>query len=175
MRIVAATLLGLLVLAGLGAPSAQPEFTQEPSNGDRLRVRFESVDVYVQTEGKPLAAYQLDLRATEGDVKIVGIEGGEHAAFSNPPYYDTAAMQQDHVIIAAFSTAKAELLPTGRTRIATIHVQITGAQEPKFATELTVAATVDGAAIPATISLVSSIAAPADAGQKQSAPADQSQ
>jgi len=116
--------------------------------------RFAAIHVYVDSGDRPLAAYQIDIVGkTPGRVRIVGIEGGEHAAFSEPPYYDTAAMQNDRVIIAAFSTAAAETLPAGKTRIATIHVQITDAGEPAFDATLSAAATAGGAAIDARITL----------------------
>lgn len=116
-------------------------------------VRFDAIDLYVDTGDDPLGAYQLDLSAAVGDVKIVGLEGGEHPAFAEPPYYDPAAMQGDRVIIAGFSTAAAHTLPTGKTRIATIHVQITGDIEPKYSVELQVSATTDGKGIPAEFTL----------------------
>jgi hypothetical protein len=111
-------------------------------------VRFQAVHVSVESGDQPLAAYQLDLRASIGNVRIVGIEGGEHPAFADPPYYDPAAIQGDRVIIGAFSTAHADTLPAGRTRIATIHVQLTGDRQPEYKAELSVAATADGDAIP---------------------------
>jgi hypothetical protein len=114
-------------------------------------VRFAAVDIMIDPHGKPLAAYQLDFRATHGNVLIVGIEGGEHPAFHKPPYYDPKAMQQERVIIAALSTAAS--LPTGKTRIATIHLQITGDTKPQYKTELTTAATTGGEAIHANIIL----------------------
>ncbi len=111
-------------------------------------VRFQAVNILVDAGDEPLAAYQLDLRSTTGNVRIVGIEGGEYPAFADPPYYDPAAIQGDRVIIGAFSTAPAGSLPTGRTRIATIHVQVTGDRQPEYKAELSVAATADGGAIP---------------------------
>ena len=111
--------------------------------------RFDAIDVYVDSGTQPLAAYQLHLSAKTGEVKIVGIEGGEHSAFADPPYYDPAAMQHDRVIIAAFNTALPEQLPKGVTRVATIHVQVAGEAQPTFQAELTVAATLDGKTIPA--------------------------
>ncbi len=122
-------------------------------NMSRRSIRFDAIDVYVDSGAQPLAAYQLDLSATAGDVKIVGIEGGEHPAFTDPPYYDPAAMRHDRVIIAAFSTAPPERLPNGRTRIATIHVQIAGDIEPTYITEFTIAATADGKVIAADVVL----------------------
>ncbi len=66
---------------------------------------------------------------------------------------DAAAMRHDRVIIAAFSTAPPERLPNGRTRIATIHVQIAGETEPTYVAELTVAATAEGKALAADVVL----------------------
>lgn len=118
------------------------------------QIRFAYVEVYIDSHDQPLAAYQFELAAMVGDVKIVGIEGNRDLPFRDPPYHDPAAMQQDRVIIAAFSTADAERLPTGRTRLATVHVMITGDIEPEYAVELVVASTVDAREIPAKISLV---------------------
>ncbi len=140
MRRAGAYILAVLLATGVGwAAAAQPQ---------GAGVRFQAVHVSVDTGEEPLAAYQLDLRATTGNVRIVGIEGGEHAAFADPPYYDPTAIQGDRVIIGAFSTARAGTLPVGRTRIATIHVQITGDRQPEYEAELSVAATADGGAIP---------------------------
>jgi len=65
-------------------------------------VRFAVVDVYVDSGNQPLAAYQCGLTAARGDVKIVGVEGGEHAAFAEPPYYDPAAMMNDRTAVFVF-------------------------------------------------------------------------
>lgn len=105
-------------------------------------IRFTYVDVHIDSKSEPLAAYQFELAAEKGDVKIVGIEGGEHAAFKAPPYYDPAAMSQDHVIIAAFNTGKD--LPAGKTRVARVHVQVTGEQKPEYVIKLDVAASTEG-------------------------------
>lgn len=53
-------------------------------------------------------------------------------------------MQRDQVVIAAFNTADADRLPTGRTRVASIHVQIIGDANPEFVVRLKTAATVQG-------------------------------
>ena len=103
-------------------------------------VRFRAVDIYLDSKGKPLAAYQLEFSVTNGNAKIVGIEGGEHPAFEEPPFYDPKAMQHEKVILAAFSTEAAEKLPKGKTRVATIHLEITSATEPRFTLKLRVAA-----------------------------------
>ena len=112
--------------------------------------RFMALEVFVDAGGAPLAAYQLTVKATQGQVKIAGIEGGEAVAFAEPPHYDPKALQKDIVILAAFSTNAPGQLPHGRTRVATLHLQVEGKPEPKFATTLTTAGTVDGTQITAT-------------------------
>jgi hypothetical protein len=119
---IAAMVLGWSALACL--PVAAQLTNEAP-------IRFRAVDIFVDSKDKPLAAYQLEFSVTGADAKIVGIEGGEHAAFSTPPFYDPKAMQQERVIIAAFSTNAVSRLPQGRTRVATIHLQTRATSEPE--------------------------------------------
>ncbi len=113
-------------------------------------VRFAPLHIYLDSGKKPLAAYQFELKAAAGQIKIVGVEGGQHKAFEDAPYYDPAALANDRIIIAAFDTDSE--LPQGRTRIATIHLQIIGDAEPDYELKLTVAADADANEIPAKIS-----------------------
>ena len=113
-------------------------------------VRFAPLHIYLDSGNKQLAAYQFELKAAAGQIKIVGVEGGQHKAFEEAPYYDPAALANDRIIIAAFNTGSE--LPKGRTRIATIHLQIIGDAEPDYELKLTVAADVDANEIPAKIS-----------------------
>ena len=119
--------------------------------GADVAVRFAAVEVFIDSGEQALAAWQFELAAERGDVKIVGIEGGEHPAFKSPPYYDPAAMQHDRVVVAAFSTGND--LPKGKTRIARIHVQIAGGVQPEYAIRLDTAGGPDGRRIQATLSL----------------------
>ncbi len=121
---------------------------QQPATEEGRR-RFCAVDIYVDAGSTPLAAYQLEFAATNGVAKIVGIEGGEPAAFREPPFYDPKAMQHERVIIAAFSTDSADKLPTGKTRVATIHFQTSGTEPPRFELKLQTAADSQGRKIPA--------------------------
>ncbi|HUU43443.1 MAG TPA: hypothetical protein VMY39_10780 [Planctomycetota bacterium] len=113
--------------------------------------RFTFVDVYVDSGERPLAAYQFELVDETRAAKIVGIEGGDHAAFQRPPYYDKAAMKGDRVILADFSTAKD--LPRGRTRVARVMVHLSGGATPRYRLTLTTAATAGGDRIPAAVSI----------------------
>jgi hypothetical protein len=114
-------------------------------------VRFGHVDVFLDSAGESLAAYQCEITATAGDVTLVGIEGGDHAAFAQPPYYDPKALGQNRIILGAFSTGAD--LPRGRSRVARLMVQVTGAARPAFDATVQVAAAPDGKPTPATISV----------------------
>lgn len=127
---------------------------QQVGRAERIantNVRFVPLHISLDSGDKALAAYQFELKAAVGQIKIVGVEGGEHPAFKEPPYYDPAALANDQIIIAAFNTGSD--LPTGSTRIATIHLQIIGDVEPEYELELTVAADAEGKQIPAKINL----------------------
>ena len=117
---------------------------------EQPRVRFVSLPVYIDSGDSALAAYQFELKTRTGNVKIVGLENGEHPAFAEPPYYDSAALAKDRIIIAAFNTG--ENLPTGSTRVVTIQLQVIGDDQPQYELDLTNAADSDGSEIPAEIS-----------------------
>lgn len=132
-----------LVISVLAQPSHQEEISAQPS------VYFAPLHIYVDSGNQSLAAFQFELKAVTGQIKIVGVEGGEHAAFKQPPYYDPAALANDRIIIAAFSTSND--LPTDRSRVATVHLQIIGDIQPKYKLSLMVAVNADGEKIPAKI------------------------
>ncbi|MCL5281722.1 MAG: hypothetical protein M1376_17630 [Planctomycetes bacterium] len=146
-----AKVIGLLVTLSILAPllaGASTRTSEKPAQG---RVRFAPVHVYLDSGDRPLAAYQFELKAQTGQIKIVGVEGGEHPAFQEAPYYDPAALMNDRIIIAAFSTGTD--LPQGRTRVATVHLQILGDAEPQYELKLIVAADKEGEEIPADLNL----------------------
>src|SRR6185295_2413242 len=97
--IMAVLTLAALV-AGMQPPPpapAAPAPAAKPDHSEAGGARFEAVDVYVDSGGKPLGAYQIELKAASGDVKAVGIEGGEAAAFGQAPYYDPAALHDNQL------------------------------------------------------------------------------
>lgn len=145
-KITAIILISIVVFVPVLAQQPERDYpTEQP------KVRFAPLHVYLDSGGNALAAFQFELKATAGQVKIVGVEGGTHQAFSKtPPYYDPAALAKDRIIIAAFSTQKD--LPKGRTRIATLHLQILGDVQPQYELKLVVAADADGKEIPAKLS-----------------------
>jgi len=147
-------LTGLLVLVLWSGSRAAQEAEPARDTHD-VPVRFTAVEVMADSGQHPLAAYQLIFTATNAAAKIVGIEGGEHPAFKEPPYSDPRAIQHERVIIAAFNTAPAAGLPKGRTRVATIHLQVAGGQAPEPLIQLQVAAGPNGQTIPCTVNSIS--------------------
>lgn len=114
-------------------------------------IRFEAIDVFVDSGDRQLAAWQIELQNTQNSIEIVGIEGGQHAAFSQPAYYDPEAMNGNRVVLAAFSTAQD--LPSGKTRVARIHVQCQGRNVTEYRMSLAVSADAAGEVIPAKLSI----------------------
>ena len=141
-----------LILAALliGASS----FGQQPGT-----VRFETVAVYIDSAG-PLAAWQFELSERNGSMTVVGVENGDSAAFGDAPYYDLGAVSRgsaDRIIVADFSLADEPDLPTGSTRVATVHVQLSGRADPDYQLRLIAAGDADGRPMQATISLAAAI------------------
>lgn len=118
---------------------------------DADAVRFVAMDVTIDSGARPLAAYQFELSASPDRFTIVGVEGGAHRAFAEPPYYDPAALSKHRIVIAALNTGKA--LPTGKIRVARVHARIRGDEMPPTVTKLVVAVADDGSTIPATIAV----------------------
>lgn len=99
--------------------------------------RFVWVDAYIDPRGQPLAAYQFELRAQGADVTLVGVEGGEHPAFTQPPYYDPKANLGNRIVIAAYNAG--DDLPRGRTRVARVMIRVSGSAPPSYSARLDVA------------------------------------
>ena len=144
-KITPIILAGICLIIPVLAQQSEQDYSTAQSG-----VRFAPLHIYLDSGNSSLAAYQFELKATAGQIKIVGVEGGSHKAFKEAPYYDKAALlNKDRIIIAAFSTG--DNLPKGRTRIATIHLQIAGDAEPQYELKLTVAGDADAKEIPAEI------------------------
>lgn len=115
--------------------------------------RFVAVDVYLESD-EPVAAWQFELQSPH--TRIVGVENGESDAFGDAPYYDREAVQRgvsDRIVVADFSLDDAKRLPSGRFRIATLHLLLEGGREPELDVELVTAVTRDGDTIDASIGL----------------------
>jgi hypothetical protein len=130
MRFKRCALIGALLAIGVLSPAQSP--TSEPA------ARFASVDIFVDPQGRALAAYQVEVLADPARVTLVGIEGGTHNAFKDPPYYDPAALSGNRVILAALNTGAD--LPRVKSRVARLHLRIIGTERPTMSSRLIVAA-----------------------------------
>ena len=149
----AAITILMLLLASFGR-AQQQQRQQEPAattSSVSADVRFQTIDVMIDPKGQPLAAYQLEFVADAHRVKLVGVEGGDHAAYREPPYYDPAALSRHRMILAAFSTSAD--LPKSATRVARLHVQVSGDGQPTWTAKLIVASSDASDSIPATVSV----------------------
>jgi len=131
-------LLPILLLSALFGTTGPAVDLNRDAVTRPAEARFAWVDVSIDPRGKPLACYQFELTARDADVTLVGVEGGEHAAFIQPPYYDPHANVQNRIVIAAFNTGAD--LPRTRTRVARVMVRVSGPRQPKYAATLQVAA-----------------------------------
>lgn len=116
-------------------------------------VRFAALEIFVDTT-EPLAAWQFELRESSGRMRVVGVENGESTAFADAPFYDLEAVSEgaaDRIIVADYSLSSAGELPTGRSRIATIHVQLQGTIAPDYVLNLVAAGGASGEPIQASI------------------------
>jgi hypothetical protein len=134
-------------LVGQGVP--------QEAGAPGLAMRFAALDVMIDTGPVGLGSYQVDMKALEG-VKVVGVEGGESAAFREAPFYDPAAlMEGERIVIASFSMAGAEQLPRGQVRVARVHVTapvgVVDGALVKMPSKLVVATDSDGKTIAATM------------------------
>ncbi len=123
-----------------------------PQSEER-NTRFAALDIYLET-AEPLAAWQFELRESAGRMRVVGVENGDSSAFSGTPYYDLEAVSEgaaDRIIVADYSMRPAGKLPTGRSRIATVHVQLQGSADPEYVLSLMAAGGTDGDPIQASI------------------------
>jgi len=108
---------------------------------------FRVIDIFLDPKGKSLGAYQLHWKITTPNARIVGIEGGDHPAFRNPPQYDPRVIQGERVVVAAFNAAAEKSLPKTKIRIGSIHIEATPAATCRFEIENLEAADAQGSRI----------------------------
>jgi len=141
-----------LALWWVGSMAAQGPGPLQSDGTAGVATRFTILDVVIDTGAERLAAYQVETWSTEDGARIVGVEGGQAGPFHNAPYFDPVAIQRDRVILGAYSLEKADLLPGGLVRVATIHCQVR-ASTPHFAVRLAAAANAEGKSIRAQVHL----------------------
>ncbi len=140
------SLLLALLVATLGL--------SELASSETPAIKFVAVDIYLQSD-EPVAAWQFELIDRGGQSKITGIENGESAAYDRAPYYDREAInlgQSDRVVVADYSLAAKEALPSGRFRLATVHLLQHGDDAAEFELTLVNASNHAGTAVNALIS-----------------------
>lgn len=140
-------LVAILMVAGAVFFFAKPQAAGAPAGKVAPAVRFVALDLYLDPGPQKLGAYQLTFDSKAAT--LVGVEGGESAAFADPPFYDPKALAGGRVILAAFHAGPDS--PAGRTRVARLHLRVEGAAEPTYTTKLTVAADAAGEPIDAAL------------------------
>jgi len=133
-------ILCVLAAAVDQAPTPIPTLESTPS-------RFGTVDLFVDSAKQQLGAWQMEFKAKAGQIEIVGIERGDNADFHDPPYYDPAALKSNRIVVGAFDLA--DQLPSGKIRVARLHLHISGSQKPVYAVNLVVAGDKEGKPITA--------------------------
>ena len=132
-------------------------FVIAPSLGTTVRsedeaVRFQAVDLFVDSGSNQLVAYQVEMWFDKSRVEVVGVEGGETGVFEHAPFYDPRGLAGGRLILAAYTTDH-ENAPRGRTRVARNHLRIEGNGEPELDVTLITAAKPGGERIKATVEL----------------------
>lgn len=137
-RMLAVVVAGLLSVAAIG----------------QAKARFVPVEVFLDSP-EPVAAWQFELKDRNASMTVVGVENGGSDAFQRAPYYDREAVtrgEADRIVVADYSLAEESELPTGRVRVATVHLMLEG--EADFELDLVTANSADGRRIEAaTVSL----------------------
>lgn len=154
LRIVLATLV-LSTTTYLAVVAQEANRLTAPLAEAVAAVQFASLDVIIDSP-EPLAAWQFELTDQNGSMLVVGIENGDSAAFTDAPYYDLDAVQNglaERIIVADFNAQPSAALPTGATRVATIHVRYDAFTDPDYSLRLMAAGNAAGEPIDAAIRL----------------------
>ena len=125
------------------------------ARADETKVQFAALDIHLET-AEPVAAWQFELSEAAGRMRVVGVENGDSPAFAKAPYYDRKAVNDgraDRIIVADFTLRPVAALPTGKVRIATVHVRVTGGSEPAYVLRLVAAGNARGEPIRASVHL----------------------
>ncbi len=135
----------LAALQGQESPARPPAGAAVAAGAADAAPRFSSVDIYADSLGKGLAAYQIEILADPARSALVGVEGGDSQPsakfFAEPPYYDPSALHDSgggRVILAALTTEPNP--PTGKVRVARLHFRETGEGTPELSARLMAAA-----------------------------------
>jgi len=134
--------LALCVGALLVLVSAAPRAATPPIQSANRDVRFETRDVVIDPRGATLAAWQVRLVDPSGRARVVGVEGGADGVYAVPPHHDPRALSRGEIALAAYDTTHAG--PKTPSRVARVHLAVTGAVDVTFEVTLEVAASPSG-------------------------------
>jgi|GEM_PF-2885114 len=146
----------LMLVGGLGlrsAPTADPAEAARSGRAGASPVEFCSYDLWLDSGSAPLVAYQLQITYDKGRVRVVGLEGGAAPVYREAPYYDRTGFEAGRIIVAAFTTDHAQA-PTGRTRVARIHLAVPRGAVPELGVPLMAAARPGGARCQAAVEVM---------------------
>lgn len=111
---------------------------------------FRALDITIDSGSEKLGAYQIEIKYSRDLVKITGIEGGENKAFNKAPYYDPRGLSAGRIILAAIADSKTRT-PTGKTRVARLHLMVPSDKAPDLAITPVAAVNSNGKKIKITI------------------------
>jgi len=108
---------------GHAATPVAPRLVQNPAP-----ITFVSVQLLIDPQGRPLAAYQIEIDSAGADFQVVGLVASPHPAYTREPYYDLDANNRntDRLILANYSLADADDLPAGPVEVATVNLALRG-------------------------------------------------
>jgi hypothetical protein len=148
--------------AAVFALTSDADTTPGVSEREPVLSTFFTIDITIDPQGQPLAAYQFELSSKDATFTVVGVEAGEHPAFDHgrPPYFDPVAKQGeiDRLVLAEYAlpTLAKDQLPTDTVRVATVHGMFSEAfdveNQPVIELKFTAAGNADGDRIDAEIS-----------------------
>lgn len=121
-----------------------------PGTGEK-DIRFQAMDIFIDSKTEALAAFQVDVRYEKDRVKIVSLEGGETESYQEPPYFDPKGMEHGRIILAGFTLDDP---PKGETRVARLHLRIQGEMMPDLTIWVMTAARPGGERIAAKARLI---------------------
>ena len=114
--------------------------------------RFVAANLMIDPGGLPLAAYEVEVTAEKGAISLVGVEQGDHAAYSaRPPFYDPRALAGRRIIIGDYTLSAGA--PRGRFRAARVMLEVRGPGRPELAVTLRTASDPTGGPIGARVDI----------------------
>lgn len=151
MRVLALLVVAITPFLSSDARSEYTEFQCGGVPWQLIAHEFRTLSLVCDSGATPLAAWQLEMVLVDAQTGVVGVEAGDSPAYPDPPTYSLRAGAEGRFALAAYSLA--DELPSGRTRVATLHVA-SNTPEPRILLGKAVACDREGRRIPVTFELV---------------------